>query len=57
MELLTLKLVVTETFNGYLMANHYKVVTSNNPLTRILSNVKLDPSGQRWASALARSPS
>ena len=35
------------------MANHFKVLTDNSPLTYVLSSAKLDATGQIWASALS----
>ena len=52
LEFLALKWAVTEKFNKYLTANHFTVLTDNNPLTYVLSSAKLDATGQRWAFAL-----
>jgi transposase InsO family protein len=54
LEFLALKWAVTEKFSDYLTANHFTVLTDNNPLTYILTSAKLDATGQRWASALGQ---
>ena len=54
LEFLALKWAVTEKFSDYLTANHFTVLTDNNPFTHILTSAKLDATGQRWASALGQ---
>ena len=54
LEYLALKWAVTEKFSDYLMNVKFTVYTDNNPLTHILTNAKLDATGQRWASALGQ---
>ena len=54
LEYLALKWAVTEKFSGYLINNQFTVYIDNNPLTYILSSVKLDVTGQRAASALGQ---
>ena len=52
LEFLALKWAVTQKFSDHLVANQFKILTDNNPLTYVLSSAKLDATGQRWASAL-----
>ena len=53
LEFLSLKWSVTERFHEYLYDGHFEVYTDNNPLTYILTTVKLDTTGQRWVASLA----
>lgn len=47
---LTLKWAVTETFHDYLYSNQF---TDSNPLTYVLTSLKLDCTRYRWLSALS----
>ena len=47
LEFLALKWSVTERFHEYLYGGHFEVYTDNNPLTYILTTIKLDATGQR----------
>lgn len=53
LEFLALKWAVAEKFRDYFVANKFVVFTNNNPLTHILTSVKLDATGQRWMAALS----
>ena len=53
LEFLALKWVVTDQFHEYLYGGNFDVYTDNNPLTYILTSVKLDAVGQCWVVALA----
>ncbi|PIK53262.1 Septin-8-A [Apostichopus japonicus] len=53
LEFLALKWAVTAKFSDYLYGNKFLVMTDNNPLTYVLSTVKLDAVGHRWLAALA----
>ena len=53
LEFLALKWSVTERFHEYLYGGHFEVYTDNNPLTYILTTLKLDATGQRWVASLA----
>ena len=53
LEFLALKWSVTERFHEYLYGGHFELYTDNNPLTYILTTVKLDATGQRWVGSLA----
>ena len=53
LELLALKLSICECFHKYLYGGKFEVYTDNNPLTCILTNAKLDATGQRWVASLA----
>ena len=53
LEFLALKWSVTERFHKFLYGGHFEVYTDNNPLTYILTTVKLDAPGQRWVAGLA----
>ena len=53
LEFLALKQSVTERFHGYFYGGHFEVYMYNNPLTYILTTVKLDVTGQRWVASLA----
>ena len=53
LEFLALKWPITERFHEYLYGGHFEVYTDNNPLTCILTTVKLDATGQRWVATLA----
>ncbi|KAH3851362.1 hypothetical protein DPMN_093842 [Dreissena polymorpha] len=53
LEFLALKWAITEKFSDYLIGQHFKVYTDNNPLTHILTTAKLEATGQRWVSALS----
>ena len=52
LEFLALKWAVTDRFYEYLYHDRFQVYTDNNPLTYILSSVKLDAIGQRWVASL-----
>ena len=45
--------MVTDRFHEYLYGGQFDVYTDNNPLTYILTSVKLDATGQRWVASLA----
>ncbi len=53
LEFLCLKWAVTNKFHEYLYGNKFTVFTDNNPLTYVLSSVKLDAVGHCWVAALA----
>ena len=53
LEFLALKWAVMSRFHEYLYGGEFAVYTDNNPLTYVLTFVKLDASGQRWIAALA----
>ena len=53
LEVLALKLAVTDHFYEYLYGGKFDVYTDNNPLTYILSSAKLDACGQRGVTSLA----
>ena len=54
LEFLSLKWSVTECFRDYICySNDFVVHTDNNQLTYVLSTVKLNVTGMRWASDLA----
>ena len=53
MEFLALKWSAMERFQEYLYGGHFELYTDNNPLTYILTTVKLDATGQRWVASLA----
>ena len=53
LEFLALKWAVTNHFHEYLYGGDFDVYTGNNPLTYILTTVKLDAMGQRWVAKLA----
>ena len=54
LEFLALKWAVTDKLTEYLYGeNKFEVYTDNNPLTYILTTVKLDACGQRWVADLA----
>ena len=53
LEFLCLKWAVTEKFHDYLYGNQFTVHTDNNPLTYVLSTVKLDATGHRWLASLS----
>ena len=53
LEFLALKWSIIERFHEYLYVGHFEVYTDNNPLTYILTNAKLDATGQRWVASLA----
>ena len=54
-EYLALKWAVTDKFHDYLYGAHFAVWTDNNPLTYVLTSVKLDATGHtcRWLAKLA----
>ena len=54
LEILALKWAITEHFKEYLLYQPFLVKTNNNPLTYIMSTPKLDATGHRWVSALAK---
>ena len=53
LEFLALKWSVTQRFHEYLYRGAFEVYTDNNPLTYVLTSVKLDAMGQRWIASLA----
>lgn len=54
LEFLALKWSVTDRFLDYLQyASHFTIYTDNNPLTYILTTVRLNATGQRWVEELA----
>ena len=53
LEFLALKWSVCDRFYEYLYWGNFEVSTDNNPLTYILTTVKLDATGQRWVSNIA----
>ena len=53
LEFLALKWAITEQFHEYLYgAARFDVFTDNNPLTYVLTTVKLDAMGHRWVASL-----
>ena len=54
LEHVALKWSITEKFSDYLLGKQFTVLTSNYPLTYVLTSAKLDATGQRWASALGQ---
>ena len=50
---LALKWAVTDKFYDYLYGHNFSVLTDNNPMTYVLTSVKLDATGHRWQAALA----
>ena len=53
LEFLVLKWAVTDQFHEYLYGGDFDVYMDNNPLTYVLTTVKLDATGQQWIAALA----
>ena len=53
LEFLALKWAVTDKFHDYLYGNSFTVKTDNNPLTYVLTLVKLDATGHRWVANLS----
>ena len=53
LEFLALKWSIMERFHEYLYGGHFEVYTDNNPLTYILTTIKLDAAGQGWVASLA----
>ena len=53
LEFLCLKWSVTEKFHDYLYGNQFEVRTDNNPLTYVLTSVKLDATSHRWLASLS----
>ena len=53
LEFLALKWSICECFHKYLYGRKFEVYTDSNPLTYILTSVKLDATGQRWVASLA----
>ena len=53
LEFLSLKWSICEHFHEYLFGGKFEVYMDNNPLTYILTNAKLDATGQRWVASLA----
>ena len=53
LEFLALKWSVTQRFHEYLYGETFEVYTDNNPLTHVLTSVKLDAMGQSWIASLA----
>ena len=52
LEFLAMKWAVTEKFADYLRGATFTVQTDNNPLTYVLSTLRLDACGQRWVAEL-----
>lgn len=52
LEFLALKWAVTEKFKDYLYGTTIQVWPDNNPLTYMLTSVKLDVTRDRWVAAL-----
>ena len=52
LEFLSLKWAITNQFHEYLYRGNLDIYTDNNPLTYILTSVKLDAVGQHWVAAL-----
>ena len=53
LEFLALKWAVCDKFSDYLHGSKFTVRTDNNPLTYVLTTVKLDATGHRWLAALS----
>lgn len=53
LEFLALKWAISEKFQDHLYGVKFKVLTDNNPLTYVLTSVKLDTTGHCWLAALA----
>ena len=53
LEILAIKWSIFECFHEYLYGGKLEVYVDNNPLTYILTSVKLDATGQRWVASLA----
>ena len=53
LEFLALKWAITDKFYEYLYGSEFQVYTDNNPLTYVLTTVKLDATGHRWVAALS----
>lgn len=53
LEFLALKWAVSEKFHDYVYGASFKVLTDNNPLTYVLTSVKLDATSHRWLAALS----
>ena len=43
---------ITDRFHEYLYGGDFKLFSNNNPLTYLLTTVKLDATGQRWVASL-----
>ena len=52
-EFLALKWDVTNMFYEYLYGNQFDLYNDKNPLTYVLSTMKLDATGHRWIAGLA----
>ena len=53
LEFLALKWAITDKFHEYLYGSEFQVYTVNNPLTYVLTTVKLDATEHRWVTALS----
>ena len=53
LELLALKWAVTDKLHDYLHGAHFIIFTDNNPLTHVMTQMKLPALEQRWVNALA----
>lgn len=53
LKFLALMWAVCEKFCDFLYGTDFTVLTDNNPLTYVLSSVKLDAAGHRWLAALS----
>lgn len=53
LEFLALKWAVVDKFHDYLNGATFTVRTDNNPLTYVLTSVKLNATGHRWLASLA----
>ncbi len=53
LEFLALKWAVTEKYSDYLYGSQFTVITDSNPLTHVLTTVRLDATSYRWLAALS----
>ena len=53
LEFLALKWAIMKLFQVYLYDNTFVIYTDNNPLTYVLTNVKLDAIGHHWVASYA----
>ena len=53
LEFLGLKWAITDKFHEYQYGSQFQVYTDNNPLTYVLTTVKLNATGHRWVAALS----
>ena len=52
LEFLALNWAICEKFRDYLYGSKFEVLPENNPITNVLTTVKLDATGQRWVASL-----